>query len=242
MKIDAKNMHYKELNNQIRELIRSGTKEIEINNVNGQRYIGDNIGEKVKIIINGIPGQDLAFSMDGPELIINANAQDGVGNTMSSGKIVIHGNAGDICGYAMRGGKIFIKGNVGYRSGIHMKEYKDFYPIIVVGGYAGDFFGEYMAGGVLVVLGLHSEEKDIIGNFCATGMHGGRIFVRGDVPDWKLGKEIKKKSLDDQDKAFLSQLLDEYKRDMQMTQNISLDQFIKIEAGTSRPYGRLYAY
>jgi glutamate synthase domain-containing protein 3 len=73
---------------------------------------------------------------------------------MDEGKIVIHGHAGDIAGYSMRGGSIFIRDDVGYRVGIHMKEYQDKVPAIVVGGTAQDFLGEYMAGGVLVVLGL----------------------------------------------------------------------------------------
>ena len=36
--------------------------------------------------------------MDGPTIIVNANAQDGTGNTMNGGKIIINGNAGDIVG------------------------------------------------------------------------------------------------------------------------------------------------
>ena len=173
MRIDAKKLHYKALNLQIREAIRAGEKEFILDNVNGQRYIGDNVTENVKIVINGVPGQDLAFAMDGPEIHIYGNAQDGVANTMSSGKIVVNGNAGDICGYAMRGGKVYIKGNVGYRSGIHMKEYQELHPTIIIGGHAGDFLGEYMAGGLIIVLGLDNGKSEIVGNFCGTGMHGG---------------------------------------------------------------------
>mgnify|MGYP002508793462 CR=1 FL=1 len=57
-------------------------------------------------------------------------------------------------GYAMRGGKIFVKGNAGYRAGIHMKAYEEKKPVMVIGGTAGSFLGEYQAGGVIVVLGL----------------------------------------------------------------------------------------
>jgi glutamate synthase domain-containing protein 3 len=243
IRIDAKGIPYKELNQKIREAVKNGEKEIIVDKVNGQRYIGDNLsGADVKITLNGVPGNDLAFTMDGPTIIINGNGQDGIGNTLGRGKIVIKGNAGDICGYAMRGGKIFIKGNVGYRSGIHMKEYQENFPIIIVGGRGGDFLGEYMAGGVLIVLGMHDDGKEIVGNMCGTGMHGGKMYIRGDVPDWRLGKEVKKEPLDEEDKRLLTTLLKEYKSDLEITQEFKLNEFIKLIPGSKRPYGRMYAY
>ena len=242
MMIDAKGLPYKKLNEQIRLALRNGERNIELVNVNGQRYIGDNLGERITILINGTPGNDLGFVMEGPTLIVNANGQDGIGNTMGSGKIVIKGNAGDICGYAMRGGKIFIKGNVGYRSGIHMKEYENNKPIIVIGGQAGDFLGEYMAGGIIIVLGMNSDPQNIIGNYCGTGMHGGRMFIYGEVPLYKLGKEPKISPLTEQDKQDLLSILKEYCTDLEIPINFDLNKFIKLEPGSKRPYGKLYAY
>ncbi|HID18060.1 TPA: hypothetical protein EYP27_00795, partial [Candidatus Bathyarchaeota archaeon] len=126
-----------------------------LKNVNGQRCIGGGIRAKVKIIVEGVPGNDLAAFMDGPTIIVKSNAQDCVGNTMNDGKVVVHGNAGDALGYGMRGGRLFIKGDVGYRVGIHMKAYMDKNPVLIAGGFARDFLGEYMAGGFLIVLGLN---------------------------------------------------------------------------------------
>jgi len=94
------------------------------------------------------------------------NAQDATGDTMNDGTIYIHGNSGDVCGYAMRGGKIFIRDNAGYRTGIHMKQYKEKKPVIVIGGTAGSFLGEYLAGGIIIVLGLNSEDTVPVGDFC----------------------------------------------------------------------------
>jgi glutamate synthase domain-containing protein 3 len=246
LKIDAKGIKYKELNFKIREAIRNGEKEIDLANINGQRYIGDNLDGDLKITIHGVPGNDLAYSMNGPEIVIHGNGQDAICNTMSSGKVIIHGNAGDICGYAMRGGKIYIKGNVGYRSGIHMKEYKDIHPVIVIGGSTGDFLGEYMAGGLLIVLGLNSTEDNTenVGKFCGTGMHGGRMFIRGKIPDWSLGKEVKVTELNDQDKTELQGILDEYSKDLgiDVMDKIKMDEFKKLYPGSKRPYGKLYAY
>jgi len=130
------------MNIMIRDAIAAGEKEFELDNIGGQRYIGDGINETVKITINGTPGNDLAAFMNGPKIIVNANAQDGIANTMNAGEIIIHGNVGDIIGYGMRGGKLYIRGDAGYRVGIHMKEYKKQVPIIITGGTAGDFFGE----------------------------------------------------------------------------------------------------
>ena len=88
----------------------------------------------------------------------------------------------------MRGGKIFVRGDVGYRVGIHMKTYKSNVPIIVAGGRAGDFLGEYMAGGIIIILGIHDEAKknNLLVDLVATGQHGGAIYVRGEVDDNKL--------------------------------------------------------
>jgi len=77
-----------------------------------------------------------------------------------------------VLGYGMRGGKVFIKGDVGYRVGIHMKAYENLVPIMVCGGKSRDFFGEYMAGGLLVLLGMNSQfDGPLVGGYVGTGMH-----------------------------------------------------------------------
>ncbi|MBO8138024.1 MAG: hypothetical protein H0Z40_07800 [Desulfotomaculum sp.] len=244
MRIDAKGMHYRELNKIIRQAVKDGTKELVLDNINGQRYIGTGINEKVRIIVNGVPGNDLAAFMNGPEIVVNGNGQDGIGNTMNDGSVVIHGGAGDVIGYAMRGGRIFIKGNVGYRVGIHMKEYKDQVPCIVVGGSTGDFLGEYMAGGILVVLGLNRRQGEpLTGDYLGTGMHGGVIYLRGEVEKYKLGKEVNIFELDDDDKKKLKPLIEEYCAyfDCDLEEILNAP-FYKLLPVSSRPYGRLYAY
>src|SRR5665647_563960 len=125
--IDAAGMHYRELNEKVK-LAVSGCNtgkcpHIIINNVLGQRYIGDGIKGEALITINGTPGNDMAAFMDGPQIEVFGNGQDGIGNTMNSGRIIIHGDCGDILGYSMRGGEIYVKGSVGWRSGIHIKSY-----------------------------------------------------------------------------------------------------------------------
>ena len=181
MKLDASGLYYRELNAKLRELVSNGTQRIELHNVCGQRYIGTDLDKPVEIEIFGTPGNDLGAFMDGPRIIVHGNAQDGCGNTMNEGEIIVHGHAGDIIGMSARGGKIFVQEDVGYRAAIHMKEYEDKKPVLVIGGTAQDFVGEYMAGGILVLLGLNLKEGEHHrANFIGTGMHGGVIYLRGD--------------------------------------------------------------
>lgn len=243
--IDAKGKHYKQLNEEIRQAVQAGAREIELLNVNGHRYIGDGINEKVKIIIRGVPGQDLAAFDNGAEITVYANAQDGVANTMNSGKVVVHGSAGDVLGYGMRGGKLFVRGDVGYRVGIHMKAYKNNVPVIIVGGTAADFFGEYMAGGIMILLGLNANGngKPLVGSWVGTGMHGGVIYLRGKVEQHQLGKEVGVQELTEEDKKELRQLLEEYCREYGLNlDEIMNHEFVKLVPVSHRPYGRLYAY
>jgi len=264
--VDARNVDYKTLNYSIRNIIseiKSSQNNdvikkivtIELNNVLGQRYIGDGIQNAIKIVINGTPGNDLAAFMDGPEVEVFGNVQDGTGNTMNSGKIIIHGSAGDILGYSMRGGEIYVRQDVGYRSGIHMKSFKDKFPVIVIGGKAGHFLGEYMAGGIIIVLGVSSpinpiknfylfDDDEVVGDYVGTGMHGGTIFVRGDIDDNKLGKEIIKSKISREDEDIIKSYIKNYFKYFGSAdeETIKLSDFLKLTPFSRRPYGKLYAY
>jgi len=244
MRINAKGIYYKNLNELIYQAVDKGKKDIILDNINGQRYIGAGLSGKVKITINGVSGNDLACFMDGPTIIVNSNGQDGIGNTMNAGKIVVHGDVGDIAGHSMRGGRIYIKGNAGYRVGIHMKSYKDLYPVIIIGGTAGDFLGEYMAGGLIIVLGTGKREGlSIVGNYCGTGMHGGTMYIRNNIKDYQLGQEVKKTNLCEKDKKILKEYLTEYCDYFSLkVKNIVGKEFVKLVPSSSRPYGKLYAY
>jgi glutamate synthase domain-containing protein 3 len=178
--IDATGMHYRVLNAQVRALVAAGEKAITLKHVRGQRFIGDGLkGKDVTITIEGVPGGDLAAFMDGPSIIVRGNGQDAAGNTMNDGRVLIHGHAGDALGYGMRGGELFVRGDAGYRIGIHMKAFKSQVPTLIVGGCVGDFFGEYMAGGLLVVLGLDRKPgQPLVGDYLASGIHGGEIYLR----------------------------------------------------------------
>ncbi len=241
--LDAGGIYYRQLNEQIREAVANGATHIVLNNVNGQRYIADAMDGDITVEVNGVPGQDLGAFMRGPKVVVKANAQDGVGNTMDDGLIVIDGLAGDVVGYAMRGGKIFIKGDVGYRVGIHMKAYMEKLPTIVIGGKAGDFLGEYMAGGILLLLGMFSDKltEPIAGRSLGTGMHGGVIYVRGEVPAEQIGPGLSAQPVDDDDKAVIAGLVKEYAKELGLdAKKILAADFVKIKPFSHRPYGKLY--
>lgn len=239
--IDAGGMHYRELNRLIREGIKKGAKKFFLENINGQYYIGDGIkGDDIVININGIPGNDLGAFMDGPTIIVNSNAQDNIGNTMNAGKILIKGDAGDVVGYGMRGGKIYILGNAGYRVGIHMKGYNEQLPIIIIGGKVGSFFAEYMAGGVIVLLGLNNS-YEFDSEYFASGMHGGVIYLRKKIDFSKYSKEVELYETDESDMVFLKEYLIDYADSFNISfEDISGGPFYKIVPSSSRPYAHLY--
>jgi glutamate synthase domain-containing protein 3 len=239
--IDALNVYYSKLNNSIDSAIKAD-KNLTLNSIFGQRYIGRGLPEGVKIKIYGTPGNDMAVYMDGAEIEVFGNVQDGVGNTMNAGRIIVHGRCGDTLGYAMRGGEIYIEGNVGYRVGIHMKEYKEMKPLIVVGGKAGDFLGEYMAGGAIILLGLGlAKDEEIVGRFCGEAIHGGKIYINGRVNKYKFGKEAQTVHLTDEDISFLKKHIGLYakffKKDLSC---LKLEYFSKYAAVNKNPYTNMY--
>jgi len=241
--IDATEVHYRQLNARLRALAESGAGKITINNVCGQRYIGTDLRGAVSVDIHGTPGNDMGAFMDGPTITVYGNAQDGTGNTMNEGRIVIHGRAGDITGLSARGGEIYVRDGVGYRAGIHMKEYNEKRPALVIGGTVQDFAGEYMAGGVMVLLGIGVEGGRHTANFIGTGMHGGVIYYRGYIEERQLGKEVGSSPMSDDDTKQVTRLVNTYSSLFGIdAAGILQSGFTRLYPKYLRPYGRLYTY
>ncbi len=250
--INASGLYYRELNEQIRQAVIDGARKIVLRNVTGQRYIGTNLHSSVdrealkglEIEIFGTPGNDLGMFLDGPSITVHGNVMDGSGNTMNCGRIIAHGRAGDITGFSSRSGEIFIRDNAGYRLGIHMKEYGDMRPVILIGGTTQDFLGEYMAGGVIIILGKTLKLGEA--HRCShvgTGMHGGRIMIRGEMPIDQLGGGVGEFEPNEEDIALLEKYIAQYgaifSEDMS---DITPNQFIRLSPLSARPYKQLYAY
>lgn len=183
--IDASMLDFRQLNAAIRDC----TGDAAVTGCSGQRFIGAGL-ERGKLILSGTPGNALGAYLNGASIEVCGNAQDAVGDTMNAGRIVVRGSIGDAAGYAMRGGELYVQGDAGYRAGIHMKAYGDKLPVMVIGGKAGSFLGEYQAGGVIVVLGLTESARPIVSNFPCTGMHGGKLFLRSDCKNILLPKQV----------------------------------------------------
>lgn len=229
-------LHFKEANEQVRRVLEQAD-DVELDDVRAQRYLGCALSEGKRLRVHGTPGNDLACYMDGGVVEVLGNAQDQVGNTMNAGEVIIRGRCGDAAGYAMRGGRIFVRDGCGWRAGIHMKEYGEKRPVVVIGRDAGSFLGEYMAGGVVVVLGE-------TGDYLARGMHGGVIYLRKPPRAGALSDEVVLSHVDDADLAVLEPLLEEYDRlfadELGYVVRAGASAFLRVSPASSRPYASMY--
>ena len=243
LKVNAEGLYYRDLNTLLRQAIAAdGIQRIDIHSVCGHRYIGTNLDTALQINIYGTPGNDLGAFMNGPKIVVYGNAQDGSGNTMNEGQIVINGHAGDVTGNSMRGGKIFVRDYVGYRVGIHMKEYLKKVPTIVIGQTAGDFLAEYMAGGIILILGLNLKEGEKCqARFVGTGMHGGVIYERGEFLEPVNG--TKTMDVGKRDMRTIEALVNEYCSHFGADPKEILNvKFRKILPVSKRPYEKLFSH
>ena len=239
MVINAYGLDFKELNAKIRAV----GSDCVVEGCIGQRYIGEGL-DGVTLKLYGTPGNTLGGYLNGATIEVFGNAQDEVGDTMNAGRIIVHGNIGDAAGSAMRGGVICVRGNAGYRTGIHMKEYKDKRPVIIIGGYTGSFLGEYQAGGVIIVLGLGGPSPytgNIVGEFPCTGMHGGKLFVRGRAEGVDFPAQVNVRLAGEEDRAELAGHLEIFAYSFGYPLGWLLDSdYTVVTPNTKRPYKQLY--
>jgi len=191
--VDATGKEFDEINREISSAISLGERGLVIENCRGQRYLG--IGASTRgdghlgsfnIRVTGFPGNCLANLNDGASFEVFGNVADDLADTMHAGSVVVHGNARDVAGQALQGGYIYVRGAVGNRAAIQMREYESDRPLLIIGETADDYLGEYMAGGVVVVLNLSDSPKPAR-NYVGTGMVGGRIYVRGNISEDQIG-------------------------------------------------------
>ncbi len=234
--INADGLEHKELNDFIRSV--SGPCTVEA--CCGQRFIAAGMCDK-ELTIQGTPGNALGAYLNGGTITVQGNAQDAVGDTMNAGTIVVHGNIGDAAGYAMRGGEIYVRGNAGYRAGIHMKAYKDKMPLMVIGGRAGSFLGEYQAGGIIIVLNMESPREKCVGYFPCTGMHGGKMFLSSACENVVFPKQVTACPASEDDMRELRSYLTEYCGlfDLDIEKVLSFP-FTVVTPDSSNPYRQMY--
>ena len=233
--ICAKGRESRELNDAIRE-----AGDCLVTDCLGQRFLGAGLpGGHIEI--GGVPGNALGAYCNGAKITVHGNAQDAVGDTMNDGEIVVCGCIGDAAGYAMRGGAIYVRDDAGYRAGIHMKEYKEKVPGLVIGGCAGSFLGEYQAGGVIVVLGQNGNGRPIVGEFPCTGMHGGRMYLRGTCEGIVFPPQVTASPATDEDREILAPLVKAYADHFGIDEaDLLASPYTVVKPDSRNPYKRMY--
>ena len=233
--IDASMLDFRQLNAAIRDCAGDAA----VTGCSGQRFIGAGL-ERGKLILSGTPGNALGAYLNGASIEVCGNAQDAVGDTMNAGRIVVRGSIGDAAGYAMRGGELYVQGDAGYRAGIHMKAYGDKLPVMVIGGKAGSFLGEYQAGGVIVVLGLTESARPIVSNFPCTGMHGGKLILRSDCSHLLFPPQVTTHLADEDELQEIRHYVAEYCRLFDQDADAIMDSpFTVVTPDSSNPYKQM---
>jgi NADPH-dependent glutamate synthase beta subunit-like oxidoreductase/glutamate synthase domain-containing protein 3/NAD-dependent dihydropyrimidine dehydrogenase PreA subunit len=184
-KEDGARLESRLLEERIQEAVANGQRNLEIRAF-GQHGIGGRLwkagDEDVHIVVSGPPGQRLG-SMGFPNTFIEVNgpASDDTGWLNAGARIVVRGHAGNGTANAMAQGKLWVAGNIGARGMTMTKANPRFAPPeLWVLGSVGDYFGEFMAGGIAVVCGVDPQNREnVLGYRPLVGMVGGKVFFRG---------------------------------------------------------------
>ena len=121
-----------------------------------------------------------------------------------------------------------------------MKEYQDKKPMIVIGGSVGCFLGEYLAGGLIIVLGIDTDEIPV-GNFTGTGMHGGSIFIRTKCELSGLPEQVAAAIASEDDLRKIASPLLEFAGYFNANAQLLLkDRYYILKPNAKNPYKQLY--
>ena len=175
---------------EIKNAVQKGHKDLTIK-AYGQHGIGGRLFAKdpISITIEGQVGQRAgSLGLANTTINIMGPASDDVGWLNAGAEIIVHGNAGNGVANGMAQGKIYIAGNIGARAMTMTKHNPKFAPPeLWVLGSVGDYFGEFMAGGIAVICGHEAQDpKDILGYRPLIGMVGGKVFVRKNPQNFSI--------------------------------------------------------
>jgi len=184
-RVDGQRVGSRILEEQSQEAVTRGHRNLQIQ-AYGQHGLGGRLwragNEEVFVQIVGQAGQRVG-SMGFPNTVIEVlgPASDDVGWLNAGARITVLGNAGNGTANAMAQGKVYVAGNIGAR-GMTMTKHNPRFdpPELWVLGSAGDYFGEFMAGGIAVICGHEAQNPDnVLGYRPFVGMVGGKVFFRG---------------------------------------------------------------
>ncbi|MDD4071014.1 MAG: FAD-dependent oxidoreductase [Desulfobacterales bacterium] len=184
-KIDGKRLESRVLEEMVQNAVARGYRYIKVDAF-GQHGIGGRLwkvgSEAVHIMVEGHSGQRLgSMGFFGTRIDVMGPASDDVGWLNAGADIVVHGNASNGVANAMAQGTVYIAGSIGARGMTMTKQNPRFAPPqLWVLGSVGDYFGEFMAGGIAVICGVEPQNPDnILGYRPLVGMVGGKVFFRG---------------------------------------------------------------
>ena len=163
----------------------------------------------------------IAAGMSRKSIEIDGIPGNALGAYLNGADITVHGNAQDAVGDTMSAGRIVIHGNIG--------------------DAAGYFLGEYQAGGLIVVLALHTDGKPVTGYFPCTGMHGGKMVFRGDVSRVPFPSQVTAHAATEADKAEFAPYVREYCRLFGRDADAMLrDPYTVVTPDSKNPYKQMY--
>ncbi len=184
-KRDGRRLDSRVLEEQIQRAVEAGHRQLSIQAL-GQHGIGGRLwktdGEPLHIEIEGNVGQRVgAMGYPGTTIEVLGPASDDVGWLNAGATITVHGYASNGVANGMAQGNVYIAGNIGARGMTMTKNNPRFEPPqLWVLGSAGDYFAEFMAGGVAVICGHAPQDpKNVLGYRPMVGMVGGRVMFRG---------------------------------------------------------------
>jgi glutamate synthase domain-containing protein 3 len=162
--INAKSKDLAEVNKALREALNGDV--IEVKNAKhlhglaagfkrGEVVVQGGAGDYLAVLNAGATirvtkdvGKYAADNMTGGVLIIEGNADYGVGQYCYGGTVVVHGNAGDFTATMNKGATIIVNGDVGDEAGTYMLA-----GDLIVVGNAGESFGNYLIHGDVYIGG-----------------------------------------------------------------------------------------
>ena len=184
----------------IQKEIAQGHSNIEVEAF-GQHGIGGRLwkagDDRVKLKITGYSGQRAgSLGFPNTEIDISGPASDDVGWLNAGAVITVHGNASNGVMNGAAQGKVYVGGDIGARGMTMTKRNPRFDPPeLWVLGCAGDYFGEFMAGGIAVICGFEGcnsgTGRNILGYRPLVGMVEGKVFFRGDISGGYSEKDAK---------------------------------------------------
>ena len=178
-RMEGNRLNSRVLEEHIQTAVAEGHRRIVVH-AYGQHGIGGRLwsagDEKLHIKVTGHPGQRLgSFGYANTFIEVIGPSSDDVGWLNAGAEIVVRGNASNGVANAMAQGKISVCGNIGAR-GMTMTKHNPRFdpPELWVLGSVGDYFGEFMAGGIAVICGVNAQQPENVLGYRPLRGHGGR--------------------------------------------------------------------